>query len=234
MKKRFLLPLLLFLMSVSSYAQNSENRWSIGVFVGKNEYDGDFGNGIMNPDIAFYPCFALSVNRYLTPSFDAVIFGSYGEYGYYKSPEYSFLGMKTDGSLLLYYKLANGHIFRKDARLCPFFAAGLGVATYNGSRIKGGMDLTLPVGGGLRYSCNRNVVIQYQMLMYYTNNDNHDGFVNGHKEVYATHTVGVVITLNILGGKHAGKTWSPEKCSYFKQSKYQHDKTKHRSRFLLK
>jgi hypothetical protein len=206
MKSFVFLPLLLLLMGISSYAQDSERKWAIGIFAGKNEYDGDYGNGIMNPDIAFYPCLGFSVNRYLTPSFDAAVFGTYGQYGYYKSAQFSFLGTKTDGSLLLYYKLANGHIFRKDALLRPFLAVGLGVATYGGSRMEGGMDITLPIGGGIKYCYSRSLAFQYQLLMSYTNNDNHDRFVNGHKEVYVTHTIGIVLTLGTMGEKHGKYT----------------------------
>lgn len=202
MKSLVFLPLLLLLMGTSSYAQDSERKWAVGIFLGKNEYDGDFGNGIANPDIAFYPCFGLSLNRYLTPSFDAALFGTYGQYGYYKTSQYSFLGTKTDGSLLLYYKLANGHIFRKDALLRPFLAVGLGVATYSGSRMEGGTDITLPIGGGIKYCYSQSLAFQYQLLMCYTNNDNHDGFVNGYNEVYVTHTIGIVLTLGSMGEKH--------------------------------
>ncbi|WP_320054092.1 hypothetical protein [uncultured Acetobacteroides sp.] len=206
MKNLVFLPLLLLLMGTSSYAQDPERKWAFGIFLGKNEYDGDFGSGIANPDIAFYPLGGLSLNRYLTPSFDAAVFCTYGQYGYYKSPQFSFLGTKTDGSLLLYYKLANGHIFRKDALLRPFLAVGLGVATYSGSRMEGGTDITLPIGGGIKYCYSRSVAFQYQLLMNYTNNDNHDGFVNGYNEVYVTHTIGLVLTLGTSEDKHGKYT----------------------------
>lgn len=82
-------------------AQTDDYKTSIGLFGGKNEYNGDLGNGILNFDKAFYGFGALQVNRYLSPSFDLGLMAGYGHYGFYKESGVQFRGEKLDPTLLL-------------------------------------------------------------------------------------------------------------------------------------
>lgn len=181
-------------LAVSSFAQNAENKWSVGLFGGKTEYNGDYGNGFLNFNKAFYPFGAVSVNRYLTPSFDMGLFSSYGDYGYRKDAVQRFLGTKTDLSLLLTYKLANGYILKENAKLSPFISAGMGFAHLSGDRIWNGRDFIIPIGGGLKYNISQSVALQYQLLYNFTNHDKRDGRANGHSEQFASHALGFVFS----------------------------------------
>ena len=185
----------IFLLALTfSYAQNAENKWSIGVFAGKTEYNGDYGNGFLNFNKAFYPIGAVSINRYLNRSFDMGIFASYGEYGYHKDALRNFFGTKADANLLLTYKLANGYIFNENATIAPYMSAGMGMAHVTGDRIWNGRDFIIPVGGGLKVNFNKNVALQYQLLYNFTNHDKRDGRANGHNEQFASHTIGFVFS----------------------------------------
>ena len=194
MKKFVLLPLFLLMFSFS-FAQNAENKWSIGVFGGKTEYNGDYGNGFLDFNKAFYPIGAISLNWYLCRSFDMGIFTSYGEYGYWKDSQHNFLGNKADASLLLTYKLANGYIVNENATVAPFISWGLGIADLSGNRIRSGQDFILPVGGGIKCNFSKNVALQYQLLYNFTNHDFRDRHPNnGHNEQFASHTIGFVFS----------------------------------------
>lgn len=197
MRKIFLSSLLVGLLSVS-FAQNAENRWSIGVFGGKTEYNGDWGNGFLDFNRAFYPIGAISLNRYINSSFDLGIFASYGEYGYKKDETHNFFGAKTDASMLLTYKLTNGYILNETVKLAPYISAGLGFAHVSGGRIWNGRDYIIPVGGGIKYNFCNGFAMQYQLLYNFTNHDKRDGRANGHNEQFASHTIGFVFS---FGGK---------------------------------
>ncbi len=194
MRKIFLSSLLICLLS-ASFAQNAENRWSIGVFGGKTEYNGDWGNAFLKFNKAFYPIGAISINRYITGSFDLGIFASYGEYGYKKDNTHSFFGTKSDASLLLTYKLANGYIFNENVRLAPFISAGFGFTHLSGNRIWNGRDYIVPVGGGIKFNISKHVALQYQLLYHFTDQDKRDGRANNHNEQFASHALGMVFSI---------------------------------------
>jgi Outer membrane protein and related peptidoglycan-associated (lipo)proteins len=197
MKRLFLL-FAFICLGAASFAQNTENRWAVGLFGGKTEYNGDLGNGFFNFNKAFYPIGAISLNRYINSSFNLGIFASYGDYGYKKDNTLNFFGTKTDASMLLTYKFANGYILNESIKLEPYITAGFGVAHLTGNRIWNGRDFLIPIGGGIKYNLCKTLAIQYQLLFNYTNNDKRDGFVNGAKDMFASHTLGFVIS---IGGK---------------------------------
>jgi len=176
-------------------AQSTDKQWSVGLFAGKNEYNGDLGNSIFNFKKASYNFGALSLNRYLSKSFDLGIQGSYGDYGYYKNEIENFKSRKTEGILMLKYKLANGYIFKEEAKLAPYFAVGAGFAGYSGSRVvTGSSDMVLPVGGGVKYNISKAVAIQYQALYHFTNSDKRDRHVAKKNDSFLEHTLGIVFS----------------------------------------
>jgi outer membrane protein OmpA-like peptidoglycan-associated protein len=194
MRKFILMGLIACTVAVAS-AQNSDHKWSIGLFGGKTEYNGDLGNAFIKFDKAFYPFGAISINRYLNPSFDLGVYSSYGEYGYKKTPARRFFGEKFDVSLLLTYKLSNGYIFKEDALVTPYISAGVGMAHYHGNRVWNGRDYIIPVGGGLKLNITNWFALQYQLLYNFTSHDKRDHQpTNGHNEQYAAHSVGFVFS----------------------------------------
>jgi hypothetical protein len=67
--------------------------------------------------------------------------------------------------LLLKYKFSNGYIFKEDAIVSPFLAAGIGMASYSGDRTVGNsVDLTVPVGLGVKLNFTKWLAFQYQFM----------------------------------------------------------------------
>jgi len=198
-------------------AQTADNRVALGINYVKNEYNGDFGNGIFNfGDYEWYNAGGLSLATILSPSFDLGLQASFGNYGYTESTANQFSGSKLDATLFTHYKLNNGYIFSKESKLSPFLSLGLGFARYginNNAQpyptiITKGIDVILPLGAGLKYQFTKAFAIQYQYLYTYTNADNHDlnrgpnffgssshpGYKSGN-DVYGQHLLGVVFSL---------------------------------------
>jgi outer membrane protein OmpA-like peptidoglycan-associated protein len=180
--KNLLLLSLLFGAALLLNAQTADKKVAIGLSGVLNEYNGDYGNGIFKFK-NFYPAAGLSFSTYLNSSFDLGLQGSYGNYGFKETADDQFYGMKLDASLFTHYKLNNGYIFSKKAKLSPFLSLGVGCATYslspndkgaNPAIIKDGLDVIVPVGAGLKLQISNGFAIQYQYLYTITNKDNHD------------------------------------------------------------
>lgn len=164
-------------------AQTEDSKIAIGLNYVKNEYNGDYGNGIFKfgPN-DWYHAGGLSLATYLNHSFDLGLQGTFGDYGFIESTPNQFLGSKLDLSLFTHYKLNNGYILSKDSKLSPFLSLGVGFASYftnnnaqpNSTIITKGTDLILPLGAGLKCQFTNSFAIQYQYLYTYTNADNHD------------------------------------------------------------
>ena len=198
-------------------AQTSDSKVALGLNYVKNEYNGDFGNGIFNfGDYEWYNAGGLTLATFLSHSFDLGLQASFGDYGYTESTPNQFSGSKLDVSLFTHYKLNNGYILSKDSKLSPFLSLGIGFARYginNNAQpyptiITKGIDVILPLGAGLKYQFTKVFAIQYQYLYTFTNADNHDlnrgpkffgstahpGYKNG-DDVYGQHVLGVVFSL---------------------------------------
>ena len=189
MKKINLLIVALFIALQFTNAQTADNKLAIGLGVIRNEYNGDYGNGIFDFSQKMYPAGGLTLSCFLSPSFDLGLQGSYGNYGYTENENNRFDGRKADISLFTHYKLNNGYILKKDSRLSPFISLGVGMATYSINKMYDksgtdaslnpminiyGNDLVIPVGLGLKYQITSRFAIQYQYLYSLTNRDNHD------------------------------------------------------------
>jgi len=203
MKK--LITLLLFTMMFSAaFAQNSEHKWAVGLYGGKTVYNGDFGMGFLsfNP---FYALGGISIDRYLNPSIDLGIQAEYGDYGFHKNDSTYFRSTKTDGYLLLKYKFNNGYIIKEDAVVQPFLAAGIGLASYsvglgsyeNPQNVRPndkGVDLTIPVGAGIKLIFTKWLAFQYQFMYNFTNADNRDGMVAARNDGFASNSVALIFS----------------------------------------
>ena len=189
MKNKVLLLMAFSIASQLITAQTADYKFAIGLNVIRNEYNGDYGNGIFNFTQVMNPAGGLSLAYYLNPSFNLGLQGSYGDYGYYENAINRFSGRKLDGSLFTNYKFNNGYLLKKDSRLSPFLSLGVGFASYSiNSRldksgtnltldpiiITKGIDLIIPVGAGLKYQITQAFAIQYQYLYNFTNSDVHD------------------------------------------------------------
>jgi len=189
MKNKNLLLMAFLIATQLMTAQTADIKVAFGVSVIKNEYNGDYGNGIFNFKQQMYPSGGLSVGYYLNPSFNAGIRTSFGDLGFKETIDNSFRGRKFDASLYAQYKLNNGYILNEDSKLSPFLTVGVGLAAYgiNSSIDKSGSDPTLyptiitkgadfivPVGAGLKFQISERVAIQYQYLYNFTSSDIRD------------------------------------------------------------
>jgi len=188
MKKINLLLLAFFIATQFMNAQTADIKLAVELGIVKNEYNGDYGNGIFKFD-RMYTAGGVALGYYLNPSFNVGLRSIFGDYGYYENNVNFFRGTKLDASLYTQYKFNNGYILKKDSRLSPFLTVGLGLAAYginssfdkSGSDptlsptiITKGVDLILPVGAGLKYQITERIAIQYQYLYNFTNSDVHD------------------------------------------------------------
>src|ERR1035437_8241720 len=179
MKTRNLFLMAFFVASQFMNAQTADYKFAVGLNVVKNEYNGDYGNGIFDFKQTMYPSAGLSLSDYLSPSFDFGLHGNYGNYGYYENVGNFFSGRKFDMSLFTHYKLNNGYILQKRSRFSPFISLGVVCASYGlnplvdnsgtdrtlaPTIIIDGGDLIVPVGVGLKYRITDGFSIQYQYL----------------------------------------------------------------------
>ena len=189
MKNKILLLLTFSIASQLMSAQTADYKFAIGINVIRNEYNGDYGNGIFNFGQVMNPSGGLSFSYYLNSSFNLGLQANYGSYGYFEDKMNNFHGQKLDMSLYTQYKLNNGYIISKNSRFTPFLSLGVGLAQYgidsridksltnpslNPLIIVGGLDVIVPVGVGLKYQVTPRFAIQYQYLYNFTNSDVHD------------------------------------------------------------
>jgi len=210
MRKRSLFFILMLSALQLIQAQTEDHKVAVGIFAGRNEYDGDLGSSIFRFDKTTRLFGALTLQTYVSPSFDLGVQGTYGSYAYEKGGADLFKGQKYDGFMFLHYKLNNGYILPKTAKLSPFLAVGIGLTGYAGDngKIKTfPMDLSVPLGAGLKYQISSKVAIQYKYLYFLTNHDSHDmkvGNLNDRadnvnkNDKFGEHTLGIIFS---LGGK---------------------------------
>lgn len=135
-RKILTLVLSLFIFGATSYGQSYNKKFGFEVNGGLLEYHGDLGSSLYFKNSPDYQGVGGAFGIYLNPSFDANIYGSTGDVGFYKQ-EYNegtfenervgFRARVLQGMLGVTYKFANGYIMDEDARLKPFLRAGWGV-----------------------------------------------------------------------------------------------------------
>ena len=212
MRKTLTLILLLVFGLITVNAQNAEKKWALGLFGGKTEYNGDFGNGFLEFGDNTYGFGGVSISRYLCKALDLKIQTTYGLYGYKKNTLQSFKGKKFDANLLMVYKLNNGYFLKEKAKLAPFAAAGFGLAnnwSYSGSKIKGGYDMLYTLGAGLNFNILEDFALQYQLLYNFTNKDERDFWEAKNNDNFIAHSFGFVFSFG--APKDSDKDGVPDK-----------------------
>lgn len=182
MNTKKLLLLVFLLPSLFANAQTAASKIAVGVNYLKNEYNGEYGNGIFEFRNVWNPGVGISIQSYLNPSFDAGLQTSFGRYGFYDTNINQFQGNKFDASLFAHYKLNNGFILSESSILSPFLSLGVGFASYSENNlgipfptiITDKLDFILPVGAGLKLQLSDHLAIQYQYLYNFTSSDVHD------------------------------------------------------------
>ena len=207
MKAKSLFLLVLLSATQFGYSQTADNRFSVGLSLGKNEYKGELGNGIFNFKAEPHGFLGLTFSTYISPSFDFGIQGNYGDYGYSESSLQNMWGKKYEGTLFTHYKFNNGYILKEKSLISPFIELGVGVAGYThgsgndllqNNRIDAtGADLLIPIGAGLKFQLSENVAFQYKFVYNFTNNDFRDFKVSsdgGANDVFAEHSLSFIFS----------------------------------------
>ena len=201
MKKIITLTLGLLLSMNLVFAQTADHKWAIGLQAGKNEHSGDLGNSIFDWNKAIYGYGGVTINRYLTPSFNLALEGTRGRYGRLVDLEDNFKGDKNDISLMLGYKLNNGNILPEDSWFAPMIVAGPGIAFYQevdhapGKIDEDGVDLLLSYGLALRFQLSPRIALQLQSKFSHTNDNNRDLYYGDERDFIAQHSFGLVLGL---------------------------------------
>jgi len=196
----------LMLNAMVSDAQDARRPWALNAGIMHREYSGDLGNGLLKyGNSALLP--TLGLNRYINPWFEAGITAAYGETRYKGDMGqlpvvsiYTFKGFHGDLSLRL--KGNNGWMLKKDARLSPYLMAALAWQSGVNSTLDSANTfrfLSVPVGGGIRYSFNRYLSVYAEMAYIFALDDASDGRVLGANDRFMHHRLGIAFSLPACG-----------------------------------
>jgi hypothetical protein len=185
--KNSLISLILILTSVQLYAQTALNKSSLDVNLIKNEYSGDYGNGIFNFRDNYFGG-GVTYNRFISPLFNWGAETSFGNYGYKQSAANRFNGQKLDLILFGTFKYPKGYLISEKSKFSSFLSLGIGLAGYlekpslkaigvdpfKNPMIIVGSDLIVPVTAGFTYQISPKVALKYKYSFNLTNSDRRD------------------------------------------------------------
>lgn len=163
--KKSILCMLLMVMTVGAIAQSPDRKWNLGLLGGTTQYKGDLGNQFLafdqnTLDESF--TYGLNLSRYLNPSFDFSVLGTYGKWGYYEEETPSFEAEMLNFDASVKYKFYNGYMLKETSLFQPYILAGIGVARFQGSRTVEDIDFPLVAGVGLNFRVNGVIGLGYQ------------------------------------------------------------------------
>ncbi len=208
-------------------AQSADFKYGIELNGGLREYNGDRGSTMYfaSGQSFNYQAVGFGFNYYLNPSFDATMYASVGDLGYYDKEGLGFRARVTDIVFGLNYKFNNGYILSEDAAVKPYIRAGWG-GMQSVSRIVHGIPNWSQsrtwfashwnAGIGVRIRLTPNLDFQLQELYNYSFDDNYDGLpfqwgsarlnvgTDGNKplhDAYLYHSAGFVFS---FGGSYSG------------------------------
>lgn len=148
--KKSLLLLTICASAVASFAQNADNRWSVGAGVGFTDFVNPINGQYLMVD-KWKNAANLNIQRYLGKSFDGRLNFTLGNAFYPYATNQPATNQTVpatfntaqkgnmvyqnaqimDGGLNLVYKLANGYILKENSFVAPFLFSGLGVNSIN-------------------------------------------------------------------------------------------------------
>ncbi len=156
MLKATLAVVIFYLFTSTSYGQTEENKLSVLLYGGVNQYDGDlgneafeFGSGTGHGGFGF--------RHFLSPSFNAGLDLGIGNLDFSDRGQ-SFDENFAEIKLLGEYKFYNGNILPVDAKLRPYLTAGIGLNSLPED------PWSIPFGAGLRHSVSSTVSLQLSSI----------------------------------------------------------------------
>lgn len=183
--------ILLAAFSVSLLSLNAQNKThKTGIEVGGylQQYNGNLGNSFFKFKETAFGGFYANAGFYLSRSFDAMIGGSVGHFGYCQTDEDKkrivaaefrcpgctdqlgmgeLRSMMISGNAAVKYKFANGYFLKEHARFAPYVYAGVGVNYLSDvmkrNCVNTGTHLSINGGAGLKYNINERFNIGYNL-----------------------------------------------------------------------
>ncbi len=192
-KKLLLTSLLVLVLSFTMHAQNESNQWSVGVGIGKMEYDGARGSNAVFKS-PFNLQFGARISKYVGPLFDVSLAASIGKQGLYNETDApnQFRGNTFQTNLGIHLKPIKSDKFQ------PFISAAIGYFSYSddspASVMNPGVDasgLAVPVGVGLKINITDGFGLYYhtQYGIEYSG-DAYNGIDPDSKDKYWLHELG--------------------------------------------
>ncbi|MBB6612362.1 OmpA family protein [Pontibacter sp. Tf4] len=191
---------LVFLLSANTalFAQNADRRTNIQIYGSALQYKGELGNQFFEKDLEWGG--GLSLNRYLSPSFDAGLHLTYG--GADAVNGASSMDANIGTALLGIRLKMYGTILKEDALIGPYLAVGGGLAfgqadgSVNGTNYDDDFTTSALMGGAgirLRFSDVVSAFVQTNYIL--TGNDGFDGQKGGDNDRFLQHNFGLGFNL---------------------------------------
>lgn len=193
-------------LSLHCFGQSFEKKNNISLGTGRQSYNGDLGNSWFQPSEEYYGIGSLTYSRYLTKSFDALLFVTHGDYGHCREEDESqfrpdgtevlnMLSRLTSSSISVKYKFANGYLLKEEAKLAPYIYLGAGVNNISNfwwkdkKRVNPGNCFSLNGGAGVSYNLNKKINLTYNLGFGYLASDKIDFRSEGTNDMYMQHSL---------------------------------------------
>lgn len=218
--KNYLFALLFLAFAIGATAQTKNHKIGLTAGIGFQKYSGDLGNDFVMWHWTEYGLASVSLGYYLDKSFDITLQGSLGDYGFCQSdvmsnkeaPLYdrcpgckgrtglgNLNSRMVSGGISFKYKLANGTIFKEDAKISPYIYLGISM-NHITDRMKmkcvnAGDYFAINAGAGLKYNLNERFNISYNLGFGFFQSDKIDYLVSGSKDRYMQNTISLGVNL---------------------------------------
>lgn len=203
MKKIIVLFVSLLLTQVS-FSQTKEQRWALGLHLGKSAYNGDLGNNFFKFNNTQKGTKGATLGFYISKSLDALAHANYSTWAYEKDAINKFDGNFYSYGFRLHYKFANDKIIKESFYVKPYALLGVGLMFGHSKYIDHTSTFGYEVGYGVKFKLVNHIHLQLQSVFGINRNDEIDGQTSKlsignttRGDWYALHTIGLVYSFNI-------------------------------------
>ncbi len=216
MKKITLMLISMFALATISQAQTKYKDMAIGFHLGDKEYAGEYGNEMFAFE-GSHLAGGISLQKYLTRSWDAMFYVSYGMIDDNDSIK-SFNTHILDFNAVMKYKLNNGYIMNENAKVAPFLMAGVADSYNVGTHLANGNTVVFnfPIGGGIDFKINDDVAITLMSAYNYSISDRLDGWEKSEdkkrNDAFLFNSIGVKFNFPSLDADGDGITDKEDHC----------------------
>lgn len=190
MKKVLLLSCICIASTLVTNAQTEDKKWNVGLHGGISQFDGGLGNDFYKTneglsDLNYFG--GISISRYLSNNFDISLLGTKGQVGY-KGAKGSFSSGFSSGEINFRFNLVG-----PKSPVRPYIFAGGGAMLFDKNLASSNkqVDFIIPDGGaGINIKLSSVVMINFQEMFLYSNNNKRDGSTSKSNDAYLFHSAG--------------------------------------------